>query len=149
MRLDSLSSPPLPSLSLSFNSLFLTLCYNYTDSLVAHTHTHTHTHTQSTENFAEVEPKWESITNALDPFNTKPSLDPGTQYMVPRPETSALDEVIGHIEEQLGELQVPQHTHTHTHSLSLSLALSFSHTHTHSSPLPRMHSQTSGFFLRD
>ena len=82
-----------------------------------------------------MEPKWESITNALDPFNTKPSLDPGTQYMVPRPETSALDEVIGHIEEQLGELQVPQHTHTHTHTPFLSFSLSLFHTHTHTHTL--------------
>ena len=50
--------------------------------------------------------KWDSITTALEPFNTEPSLDPSTQYMVPRPETSELDQVIGGIEEQLGHLQV-------------------------------------------
>jgi hypothetical protein len=60
---------------------------------------------EATEKFPGVEPKWESITSALDPFATKPSLDPSTQYMVPRPETSELDGVIEHIEEQLGELQ--------------------------------------------
>jgi hypothetical protein len=60
---------------------------------------------ESTERFPQVETQWDSITTALDPFTTEPSLDPGTQYMVPRPETSELDGVIGHIEEQLGELQ--------------------------------------------
>ena len=60
---------------------------------------------QTTEKFPEVEPKWDSITNALDPYNTKPSLDPDSQYMVPRPETAELDGVIQNIEEQLGELQ--------------------------------------------
>ena len=42
----------------------------------------------------------------MEPFNATPNLDPGTQYMVPRPETLELDKVIGNIEEQLGELQV-------------------------------------------
>ncbi|CAI8010010.1 PTB domain-containing engulfment adapter protein 1 [Geodia barretti] len=60
---------------------------------------------ETTEKFPEVEPKWDSITNALDPYNTKPSLDPDSQYMVPRPETAELDGVIQNIEEQLGELQ--------------------------------------------
>ena len=60
---------------------------------------------QTTEKFPEVESKWDSITNALDPYNTKPSLDPDSQYMVPRPETAELDGVIQNIEEQLGELQ--------------------------------------------
>ena len=57
---------------------------------------------QMTEKFPEVEPEWDSITNALDLYNTKP---PDTQYMVPRPETAELDGVIQNIEEQLGELQ--------------------------------------------
>jgi hypothetical protein len=57
---------------------------------------------ETTEKFPEVEPEWDSITNALDLYNTKP---PDTQYMVPRPETAELDGVIQNIEEQLGELQ--------------------------------------------
>lgn len=66
---------------------------------------------QATENFPEVVTKWESISAALEPFHAGPSLDPSTQYLVPRPETSELDSVIGHIEEQLGELQVRVYRH--------------------------------------
>lgn len=61
---------------------------------------------QTTEKFPDVTPQWDSITTALEPFSANPSLDPSTQYMVPRPETSELDGVIGQIEEQLSELQV-------------------------------------------
>ena len=61
---------------------------------------------QATEKFSHVETQWDSIATALDPFAMEPSLDPSVQYMVPRPETSELDGVIGRIEEQLGELQV-------------------------------------------
>ena len=61
---------------------------------------------KATEMFSQVETQWDSIATALDPFATEPSLDPSVQYMVPRPETSELDGVIGRIEEQLGELQV-------------------------------------------
>lgn len=66
-----------------------------------------------------MEPKWDSITSALDPFSTKPSMDPDTQYMVARPETAELDGVIQNIEEQLGELQARRNTHQMTSHLFL------------------------------
>ena len=41
----------------------------------------------------------------MDPFKGEKA-DPSTQYLVPRPETLELDTVIGHIEEELEQLQV-------------------------------------------
>lgn len=67
---------------------------------------------QTTEKFPDVAPQWDSITTALEPFSANPSLDPNTQYMVPRPETSELDSVIGQIEDQLSGLQVREVTLT-------------------------------------
>ena len=50
--------------------------------------------------------KWENITHALQPFTQEPSMDPGTQYLVPRPETKELDGVISQMDSKISELEV-------------------------------------------
>jgi len=49
--------------------------------------------------------KWENITHALQPFTQEPSMDPGTQYLVPRPETKELDGVISQMDSKISELE--------------------------------------------
>ena len=50
--------------------------------------------------------KWENITTALEPFQVEPNLDPETQYLIPRMETSELDSVISELTEQIEEMEV-------------------------------------------
>ena len=50
--------------------------------------------------------KWENITAAMEPFQVEPSLDPGTQYLVPRMETLELDGAIADLNSQIGDLEV-------------------------------------------
>ena len=50
--------------------------------------------------------KWENITTAMEPFQVEPSLDPTTQYLVPRLETSELDGAITELNSQIQEVEV-------------------------------------------
>ncbi len=50
--------------------------------------------------------KWSNIATAMEPFQIEPSLDPDTQYLVPRFQTLELDDAIADINSQIEVLEV-------------------------------------------
>ncbi len=55
---------------------------------------------------SSVESKWERITEAMEPFQLEPSMEPSTQHLVRRIETKELDSVITDLEKQMADLEV-------------------------------------------
>lgn len=58
------------------------------------------------EHQSSVKTKWENITVALEPFQVEPNLDPETQYLIPRQETSELDSVIEALTQKISDMEV-------------------------------------------
>ena len=50
--------------------------------------------------------KWSNIATAMEPFQVEPSLDPDTQYLVPRFQTLELDDAIADLNSQIEVLEV-------------------------------------------
>ncbi len=51
---------------------------------------------------------WSNIALAMEPFQVEPSLDPDTQYLVPRFQTLELDDAISDLNCQIEDLEVSQ-----------------------------------------